>query len=346
MKKMITLALAAFAASIFAADSIPLSKEMFRPAGAGTIGTFMEEDGLTAIELKGVTGDVATGNKYLNCTVILPEAVNLSGKMLAVKIKTDTPEVLKGFYFRAYNQDDAKTPALSFMSWKSPLKSNYEEIIMIPGNNGVLDWEEKVVSGKNPETVNRFRIDIGTPTPNANMNVKIKEIKVLDNPLALVGDIASGLGGYKRLVRSTFARAPQISTEELDGAKVLRCSSVAPEQHSQANRYDGIALAFDPIDLAGKTVEFELKGTANINGLYVRFFKDNEKKAAMSFVMPKMPADWTAVSLKAGESGSFRWQAEEVSGSVPDAITKVDFIFSCPKGGETFGIELRNFKVE
>lgn len=343
MKKPTLTALALIAVSLAAADTIPLKPEMF--STKGTVETCMEEDGLTSIHLKGITGAESAGSKYLDARINLPTEIDLTGKMITLTVKTNTPDILRGFYFRAYNNGE-KAPALSFQSWRSPVKDSYQKITLHPRRNINLAWEDKVVSGSEPGRINRFSFHLGTPAPNAEMDLLIKSIEFSDDLFVLAPSMFRGLE-FAGIGRTNFSRAPEFVIKETDGVVSLTCLGVAPVESKQTNRYEAMALAVKPIDLTGKIVKFEFKGSANINGFYVRFFNEKARKASWSFVRASVPGDWTAATLQAGADGDgFRWQAAEVDREAAARITRIDFIFSCPKGGESFQLAIRNLSAE
>lgn len=351
MKRTLALLLCGALAGTICAADIPDLKKSMAVKGAGEVDGLMDEDGLTVIELKGTTegNDKNKGNKYLNCSIDLPEAVDLTGKALVVRAKTDTPDVLVGFYVRAFNEGNNKTPALSYNIWKPVLKTDYIDIMLIPGENGLLQWEKAVVSGDAPNAVKRLQFHIGTPKELAEMNLKIKSVKVIDDPRVVFKTATAGLGEFKAIARSRFAATGTVKAAMVDGVATMICESRSLANPKQANQYDGMAFSLvNPVDIAGKTIKFEYKAIGPVLAIYIRFFDAAGKKPLMSFVSKVRPSnEWTAVELKGGaDSDKFGWQATEVSGEEAKAVSTVDFIFCTPEKAADFGIQVRNLRVE
>ncbi len=349
MKKVIALLLCgAFIGAVSAADIPPLKKAMTSKVVGGEIDGLMDEDGLTVLELKGTTKE-GKGNKYLNFNIDLPEAVDLTGKALVIRAKTDTPDVLTGFYFRAFNEGNTKSPALSYNTWTRFLTNDYVDILVIPGENGQLKWEKEVVSGDAPNAVKTLQFHIGTPKESAEMNLKVKSVKVIDDPRETFKAAVAGMGEFKAIAKSRFAATAPTRAEMLDGVATILTDARSLENAKQFNQYEGMAIAFDqPVNLVGKTIKFDYKATGATTALYIRFFDAVGKKAVVSFMSKGGVAkDWTPVELKiGGDSDKFTWQANEVSGAEATALTTVDFIFCTPTKAADFGLQVRNLRAE
>ncbi len=351
MNKVLAMLLCGALAGTICAADIPDLKKSMAVKGVGEVDGLMDEDGLTVIELKGTTegNDKNKGNKYLNFNIDLPEAVDLTGKALVVRAKTDTPDIIAGLYVRAFNDGNAKTPVLSYNVWKPVLKTDYIDILLIPGENGLLQWEKAVVSGDPANAVKRLQFHIGTPKELSTMNLKIKSVKVIDDPRVVFKTATAGMGEFKAIAKSRFAATGTVKAAMVDGVATMICESRSLADAKQTNQYDGLAFSFaNPVDLAGKTIKFEYKATGPVLALYIRFFDAAGKKPLLSFVSKVRPAnEWTAVELKGGaDSDKFSWQPTEVSGDEAKAVTTADFIFCTPDKAADFGIQVRNLRAE
>ncbi len=351
MKSLVALLLCGALAAPLAADSIPLKKDFLKKS-AGDVGTLMEEDGLTAIELKGTTvaNTVTKGNKYFNFNFDLPEAQDFTGKALKIRAKSDTPEV-RGLYIRAFNKDNLKAPVWSFQTWRpNTLKSDYTEIILIPGENGQLDWEKAVTTGAEPTQVSRLQFHIASPKELTPINLKIKSIEVIDNPRKAYEQFLAPIGKFAQLSRSTFAQNPTVNAEIKDGAAVLRCEGRSQAESKQMNQYEGVQLQLAaPVNMLGKTLKFDVKFTGKTTVLYVRAFAKGVKAPVLSFVsLRALPQEWTPVELTAGtKTATFGCEGKAVCADVKaDKVSTLDFIFCTNQKDAPFGIEIRNLRAE
>ncbi len=342
MTKLFAMLMCGMISGALFAEALPLKPDMLKKA-QGDVGTLMEEDGLLTVELKGVTAVEAQGNRYFSFNVDLPEALDLTGKALKVRVKTDTPEVVRGFYVRAYNTGDLKKPVWSFQTWRPRLTAEYTDILLVPGENGALDWEKPVVSGAAPDSVKRLQFHIGTPQGGKEMNLKVKSVEVIDSPRDAMIQATAGIGTYTGQGRSRFAQNPVVTIE--DG--VIRIMGKSAVEYKQLNRYEGVILNFaEPINLVQKKLSFDMRAVGPTSQVYIRAYDTANKKTVMSFFKAPPPSEWTPVTLTVGQNGVFRWEGGVVDGGSPEAVTGIDFIFCTPKPGADFGIEIRNLKAE
>ncbi len=342
MTKLFAVLMCGMISGALFAEALPLKPDMLKKA-QGDVGTLMEEDGLLTAELKGVTAAEGTGNRYLSFNIDLPEELDLTGKALKIRVKTDTPDVVRGFYVRAYNAGDLRKPVWSFQTWRPRLTAEYADILLVPDENGALDWEKGVVSGAAPSSVKRIQFHVGTPQGGKEMNLKVKSVEIVPSPRDAMIKATAGVGTYTSQTRSRFSQTPVVTVE--DGA--IRIMGKSAVEYKQLNRYEGIVLNFaEPINMTQKKLSFDMRAVGPTSQVYIRAYDAANKKTVMSFFKAPPPLEWTPVTLAVGQNGEFRWEGNVVDGGSPDAVTGIDFIFCTPKPGADFGIEIRNLKVE
>ncbi len=349
MNKAVALFLFAVlvSAPLYAEDFVvALHKEAISMLTEGAaIGWSIASDGNTVMEVSGVPRGGSTPTKYFTYRIELPEAVDVSGKVVIVCAQTDTPEVLEGFYFRAYNEGETAA-ALSFLNWKNPIQKTYANLTMIPGESGVMRWEADNVSESKPTRIKTLRIDMGTRQVNKKMNIRIKEIKFVDHPYALMNEALKPFAQYTGFGQSSFTRNPQLFTYRSGNKVIIRCVGLAPEETAKnASHYEAFSLKFSPVDLRGRTIALDLKALSpNITRLYIRLFNDREQRPVMSFVKNTLPRAWATYYLVPGAKGLFQWEPKIVSGAAFSNITRIDVIFN-GTGPGPFGIEIRDLKL-
>ena len=253
------------------------------------------------------------------------------------------PDVVRGFYVRAYNAGDLRKPVWSFQTWRPRLTAEYADILLVPDENGALDWEKGVVSGAAPSSVKRIQFHVGTPQGGKEMNLKVKSVEIVPSPRDAMIKATAGVGTYTSQTRSRFSQTPVVTVE--DGA--IRIMGKSAVEYKQLNRYEGIVLNFaEPINMTQKKLSFDMRAVGPTSQVYIRAYDAANKKTVMSFFKAPPPLEWTPVTLAVGQNGEFRWEGNVVDGGSPDAVTGIDFIFCTPKPGADFGIEIRNLKVE
>ena len=320
---------------------------MFKPAMCKTkckVESFMDEDGMNAVRLSKTLNSTAKGNEYIDVEVKLPQEVDLTGKALVVRVQTDTPEVLRGFYVRAYNAGEKK-PALSFNMWKPKdlLAETYIDITVTPGKNGLLNWEPKAVSGTEPTKVDRLSFHAGSPERGKEMALKIKSVRIIESPAIAMDKFFAGIGKLEDRIPTSFGE----KTQALFADGVMTLSGRSPKTASRpgANLYQGASFKFAaPVNCAGKKLRFEYRVVGPVSLLFFRGTeptKDN--KGCWSWSTFRTKKEWTALELPLDPGTSVKDFKHEKQYDGDLAKFQVfSVIFSTQKLDTDIAVELRN----
>ena len=320
---------------------------MFKPAMFKTkskVESFMDEDGVNAVRFSKTLTSPAKGNEYIDCEVRLPQTVDLTGKALVVRVQTDTPEILRGFYVRAYNAGEKK-PALSFNAWKPKnlLQETYTDIIVIPGKSGILNWEPKAVSGTEPEKIERLTFHAGSPERGKEMAFKVKSVKIIESPAIAMDQFFAGIGKLEDRIPTAFGEKTQAAFA--DGVMTLSGHSPKTAPRPGANLYQGASFKFAaPVNCAGKKLRFEYRVVGPVSLIFFRGTEpDKATTGCWSWSTFRTKKEWTALELPLDPGTSVKDFKREKNYDGDLAKFQVFSVFFATQKLDTdIAVELRN----
>ena len=310
MKKLLPMMLLCGALALCGDETFTFKPDMVKTKN-GKVESFMDEDGMNSVRLSRMLNSTGKGNEYIDCEIRLPQTVDLTGKALVVRVQTDTPDVLKGFYVRAYNGGEKK-PALSFNIWKPLLVENYLDVIVIPGKDGQMLWEGKVVSGTEPNRIDRLSFHAGSNVRGKEMTFRIKSVKVIESPFAALEKFFAPVGKFNTRIPTFLGPKTQVAVEN----GVLKLSGRSPKTSLKpnANLYQGACFAFAaPVDGTGKKICFEYRVIGPVGLVFFRGTEKKIEKGCWSYSTNRVARDWQKIELPlapGAQVNGFKHEAE------------------------------------
>jgi outer membrane protein assembly factor BamB len=139
-------------------------------------------EGQGSLHVATVSPKDAAGNTYLSVILTTPP-VDMKGKALVFEAATTDPKITQALYVRGY---DAKgQPALSWMNWAGPLKSEKTTFTLTPGISlGALQWEPGYLQTEDRSAIVKWEFYVGAHDPGVpfdlyldNLRVAVSEVK-------------------------------------------------------------------------------------------------------------------------------------------------------------------------
>ena len=135
------------------------------------------------IELSGRSGLQDKKSYYVVGSLYLASPLDFRGKQLRVKAEAlQGAEQLSCFYIRAYNRGSRK-PVWSAFSWNSPFAGKHSrEFAVYQGGGTDLGWEGAIVSGEQPDKVDRIEIWAATQADHQPIRLRVQDFVLMEEP--------------------------------------------------------------------------------------------------------------------------------------------------------------------
>ena len=255
----------------------------------------------------------------------------VTGKRLSLEAWSDTPKETIGFYVRALTADNRKV--LSFQKW-DVLTDRPEVFVLTPGTNGRLRWESTEVQAPDGE-ITKLWIYIGARGNGKKMNLRIRDLKWIDDPLAEFRaqpgrDLAGSTNGQ------AFERNGVIAAEAAAGTGTVT--------------YFDFQLPIEPVSVEGKQLNFTAwsKTPDLTKALYVRGY-NAAGECILSYKSWNglLAAEPKEFRLAIGQNASgLVWEPEMVKDTADKKLTQLRFyIGTRGNRGQVFSAEFSKISV-
>jgi putative pyrroloquinoline-quinone binding quinoprotein len=127
------------------------------------------------LKLSGIATLKTRSTKYLGVRLTLTKALNMTGKVLSFKMTGDAGDL----YVRLYNENNKKA-CWNFKGYNCIKPSPWKLVNLQPGNDGILRWDSRGISGKKAKNINRIDFVYRPKTINKQVVFKIKNMGLKD----------------------------------------------------------------------------------------------------------------------------------------------------------------------
>lgn len=119
------------------------------------------------------------GNHYYSFTAHFKEPLNLKDAAIAFDAKSNNVEATPAFYVRLFNKGSG-TPAWSFNSWQGLLKPQWALFQLQAGASiPSFIWESNIIKEQLATQIDRIQFIIGTNMPNADVEARIRNLRLI-----------------------------------------------------------------------------------------------------------------------------------------------------------------------
>ncbi len=293
------------------------------------------------IELSGKSGAQNKKSYYVCGSLYLASPQDFRGKQLRVKAAAlQGAEKLNYFYIRAYNQGSRK-PVWSAFSLNSPFAgSSSREFTVYHGGAADMGWEGAVVSGEQPDKVDRIEFWGATQADHQAVQLRIQDIVLEKVPAE------SGV-----LIRQ--ARKQQGDLKVVDLKKpVIELSGKSGVQNGKSYYISCSLLLPAPQDWRGKQLRLKaemLQGVKQLIYFYIRVYNQGSRKPVWSAFAHSFPFSQRAsreFTVYNGGAKGLIWESSVASGNPPDKVERIEILAATQEDLQEIRLRLQDFILE